>query len=393
MYFKILFSEKEDLFIYLMPLNVIKRSFKQPKENTIFEVANIETNKIWWYKKNSKTSKRTAPGDDYASRNSNNKYTLMASGSDDKTIKIWDLPTGVCIVTLGGHRGSVTCLAQMNHMIVSGSTDATLKIWNIETTSLTNTAKSQCLRTLRGHEDFITCLNVFPCQISGAHLASSSIDKTIRLWSMTGRCVRVLNGHSSGVSCLVLTPCNSLIVSGSWDRTLKVWSLDTGVCLRTLRGHRNGVLSLVLLSNKEIASGSANTDRTIKIWDFARGECLRTLKGHWHAINCLSLMKHINCLVSSASSLNSWTKVWDLTRGECVRELRGPWYVRCMVLVPRTNVAVVSSGEKSVKVWDLKRDKCLCEFEGHESSVNALILINGFNDEKEEIRNNKKPKT
>ena len=67
--------------------------------------------------------------------------------------------------------------------------------------------------------------------------------------------------------------------------------------------------------------------------------------------------------------------MWDLSRGECVREMRGPWYVRSMVLVPRTNVAVVSSGEKSVRVWDLKRDENLCEFEGHDSSVNALVLI------------------
>ena len=175
-----------------------------------------------------------------------------------------------------------------------------------------------------------------------------------------------------------------------------MWSLESSECLRTLRGHRNGVLSLVLLSNTEIASGASNTDRTIKIWDYLKGECLRTLKGHWHAINCLSLMQHINCLVSAASSLNSWTKVWDLTRGECLRELRGPWYVRCMVLVPRTNVALVSSDDKCVKVWDMKRDKCLCEFEGHGSSVNALVLISGNRMNfscKEEITNCKKLKT
>jgi WD40 repeat protein len=170
-----------------------------------------------------------------------------------------------------------------------------------------------------------------------------------------------------------------------------------------MRGHRNGILSLVQLSSNEIASGSANTDRTIRIWDFVKGVCLRILKGHWHAINCLSLMTQpqhqhhhnstgVNChLVSAASSLNSWTKVWDLSRGECVREMRGPWYVRCMVLVPRTNVAVVSSGEKSVRVWDLKRDENLCEFEGHDSSVNALVLI-AQDDISNSSSNNKKLK-
>ena len=203
--------------------NDVTRLFKLPKEN-IIEVANIETNQIWWHK--IKHTKRTTT-------TNIDKYTMMASGSDDKTIKIWDLPTGICLATLSSHRGSVTCLALMNNcMIVSGSTDSTLKIWDMKMLETMTTSKtlSQCVRTLRGHGDFVTSVIVFPTCVNGAHLASSSIDKTIRLWdAVTGKCVRVLYDHLSGVSCLVLTPSSlsqsELIVSGSWDRTLKVGHL------------------------------------------------------------------------------------------------------------------------------------------------------------------------
>ena len=100
------------------------------------------------------------------------------------------------------------------------------------------------MKTLRGHEDFVTSLIVFPSYFlikddNGssntsrlAHLVSSSEDKTIRLWDVnTGQCLLTLHGHQSGVSCMVLTSCgntntntnnSNMLVTGSRDRTLKV---------------------------------------------------------------------------------------------------------------------------------------------------------------------------
>ena len=177
----------------------------------------------------------------------------LASGSNDKTIKIWNPKTGVCIHTLQGHTDSVSALAQLiDGTLASGSNDQTIKIWNPKT--------GVCIRTLQGHTAYVYAL----AQLADGTLASGSYDKTIKIWNpKTGACIRTLQGHTS-VVCALAQLTDGTLASGSWDHTIKIWNPKTGVCIHTLQGHTAYVNALAQLADGTLASGSH--DKTIKIW-------------------------------------------------------------------------------------------------------------------------------
>jgi len=175
-----------------------------------------------------------------------------------------------------------------------------------------------------------------------------------------------LKGHDDHViTCLQFNPASNLIVSGSDDNTLKVWSSITGKCLRTLTGHTGGVWSSQLSPSDIVISGS--TDRTLKVWNALSGECLHTFYGHTSTVRCMAL--HENLVVSG--SRDATLRVWDITSGECCHVLVGHvGAVRCV----QFNGKIVVSGAYDflVKVWDVASETCLHTLEGHTNRVYSL---------------------
>lgn len=144
----------------------------------------------------------------------------------------------------------------------SGSDDKTIKIWDFQTAA--------CTRTLVGHTQYVMTLKVKGkrksdrlVNSSGNYLFSGSWDKTIRQWELnSGSCIRTFDGHGQGIYALKLS--GKVIVSCSGDNSLKIWNSETGECVQTLVGHRRHVMSLKISKNK-IFSGSS--DKTIKVWE------------------------------------------------------------------------------------------------------------------------------
>ena len=134
-------------------------------------------------------------------------------------------------------------------------------------------------QVLKGHEDHvITCL-----QFNGDIIVSGSDDNTLRVWSAaSGKCLRTLVGHGGGVWSSQMS--GDVIVSGSTDRTLKVWNAKTGVCRHTLYGHTSTVRCMHLHGNR-VVSGSR--DATLRLWNVETGECQRVLVGHVAAVRCV----------------------------------------------------------------------------------------------------------
>ncbi len=121
-----------------------------------------------------------------------------------------------------------------------------------------------CIYILRGHTSTIRCLKVLhgrPIAVSGSR------DRTLRVWDIQrGRLLRVLEGHSQSVRCL--DACGNRVVSGSYDCTCRVWDVDTGACLHVLRGHFHQIYT-VAFDGVRIASGGLDT--TVRVWDASTG--------------------------------------------------------------------------------------------------------------------------
>ena len=209
----------------------------------------------------------------------------LVSGSDDKTIKLWDVETGQEIRTLKGHDSDVWSVnfSPDGKTLVSGSRDNTIKLWDVET--------GQEIRTLKGHDFYVASVNFSP---DGKTLVSGSADNTIKLWDVeTGQEIRTLKGHDFYVRSVNFSPDGKTLVSGSWDNTIKLWNVETGQEIRTLKGHDNSVTSVNFSPDgKTLVSGSA--DKTIKLWNGSNGWGLSTLMGRSCAWVRVYLQNNIN---------------------------------------------------------------------------------------------------
>ncbi|NDJ23372.1 hypothetical protein GS682_17375 [Nostoc sp. B(2019)] len=298
----------------------------------------------------------------------------LFSGSDDQTVKQWDL-TGRCLQVFSRmHTGFVWSVAQARQqnlsgsysVLASGGMDQMVKLWDIQT--------GECLKTLQGHTDWIWSIALSK---DGQTLASGSADHTIKLWHVnTGECLKTLQGHTSIVWSVAFSADDKMLVSGSADGTVRIWNVSAGQCLHTLHGHTAHVWCVACSTDgKTIASGSSDT--TIRFWDIYTGECLKSIQGHTHTVRSLTFSPDGQTLIASDDNQN--VKFWNIRTGQCFRTFRGHgsgvWALATSPLNDSLNSQILASGEdQTVKLWDIQTGQCIKTLRGHTNWVRTVAF-------------------
>ncbi|SPQ24569.1 588fc70a-b4d3-47e8-93fb-448cc0a0d845 [Thermothielavioides terrestris] len=212
-----------------------------------------------------------------------------------KTIEVRKLAAAHLGQTLKGHRGFVNSLAFSpdSRLLASASDDNTVRVWVLAT--------GTCRWTLDGHRGRVTSVAFSP---DSRQLASGSDDNTIRIWVLgTGRRRLTLRGHGGTVKAVVFSPLHDsrLLASASADRTVKLWDVAQGDCKQTLEGHGDTVIAAAFSPHARLVA-SASADKTVKVWDPVTGACLRTLEGHSDTVSCVAFPSDLGLVTAAAKS-------------------------------------------------------------------------------------------
>ncbi|XP_014562143.1 hypothetical protein COCVIDRAFT_84634 [Bipolaris victoriae FI3] len=331
--------------------------------------------------------------------------TKLASASDDKTVRIWDMSTGTCLQAFTGHNETVTSISFSHDStkLVSASKDKTIKLWDISsgTFSEISTGHSEAITSvafshdsnqlLSGSEDYTVKLldiSTSACRHSfeghsaavmsvvflhnSTKLASASTDKTIRLWDISsGMCLRTFTGHDACVKSIVISHDSTKLASASNDKTIKLWDIGSGMCLQTLIGHSKHVRSVVF-SHDSTKLASASFDLTVKLWDASSGVCLQTFKGHMFHVTSV-VFSHDTSQLASASN-DKTIKLWDISSACMQTSADHSRSINSISFVHDSTRLVSASHDNTVKLWDAGCGVCLQTFEGHSDSVTSVAF-------------------
>lgn len=206
---------------------------------------------------------------------------MVATGSYDSTVRLWDVETSTCIGVLEGHTGSVTCVAfdRAGARLASGSFDQTMRIWDV--------ASRRSVRIFEGHEEMVSSVAWSP---SERYIATGSQDNTGRIWDVSsGAAHLVLTGHRGWVRSVEWHPSEQRILTGSYDGTAGVWNVRDGMRSDTLEGH-DGPVPAVVWTEDGSEALTASEDGTIQLWNMTDVTAIRRIRVHTSPTFCVALV-------------------------------------------------------------------------------------------------------
>ncbi|KAI8984779.1 WD40-repeat-containing domain protein [Mycotypha africana] len=320
----------------------------------------------------------------------------LVSGSVDRTVRVWDLSKRKCTHVFKGHTSTVRCLLIVmpvvtssgkkepsEPLIVTGARDSSIRVWRlpeldnesqveftkgdeiISDTVLTHTNIANHNSTADGEGEEEMEIGpeednndegddelVMNDENRDPSTNNDNNDENLFVGEGTNPWFKFLMvGHTNSVRSIAAY--GNTLISGSYDNTVGVWSLDTGRLLHRMEGHTSNVYSVVIdPPRQQCMSGSM--DSVVYIWDYMTGECLHKLDGHSILVGLLGLTP--NYLVSAAADRT--LRVWDPNTGVCEHVLSGKHgHEGAITCFKHDEEKVISGSEGGLKIWDIKTGK------------------------------------
>ncbi|KAI8318458.1 lissencephaly-1 [Martensiomyces pterosporus] len=318
------------------------------------------------------------------------QYTVLATASEDMTVKIWDSESGDFERTLKGHTKAVQDMTfdTKGQILVTCSADLTLRVWDVAD-------EYKCVRTLHGHDHCVSAV----CFLGADKLVSASRDKTVKIWEVaTGYCVKTLAGHAEWVRGVSATEDARLICTASNDQSVRLWDAATGECKADMRGHENVVEVAKFAPVNAYAclrrlaglpplkhsaptaavngSGSANgvdaatpapatgvtpgqfivsgsRDKTLRLWDSSSGQLYHTFVGHDDWVRDFVFHPSGKTIISVSD--DKTMRVWDLATGRCAKTIEAAaHFTTCVDFSVVSPLVATGSVDTEVSLWECR---------------------------------------
>lgn len=283
---------------------------------------------------------------------------LLASASQDKTVKVWNPKDCGLIWILEGHTDYVVSVSFSydSKILASASNDQTLMLWKMEDGSL--------IRTLKGHTNHVKSVSFSP---DDKLLISASLDKTAKLWNTeNGSLIRTFEGHMNSWSSTFNHDGKILVFSS--NQTVNLWDIKNSSLIQALEGH-NGMVTTVSFSNDGKVLASASEDRTVRLWKPEDGSLLQILEGHNSWVMAVSF-SHNGKLLASAS-MDKTVKLWNVADGRLIMGLDGhTGSVLSVSFHPDCKLLASASEDATIKLWNIEdRSLITRTFKGHNEHI------------------------